>query len=374
MHVAPVLRLILVVLLVASSLAPGHAQEAAPAPAAAAPETGETLRVATRVLPPMVMQDKGELGGFSIELWREIARRLGVKSVLKVEPDVRSLLSSVKGGGADVGIAAISITAEREKEYDFSQPMLDSGLQILVPGSGQSAASNPLPELLRVIFSRDILYWLGIAFLLLAIPAHILWYVERDHADGIIPTRDYIPGIFHAMWWAGSCLATQAGEMPRHWLSRILALLWMFFAIVFVAYYTAQLTAELTVERIQGEISGPQDLPGKLVAATKGSTAATYLAEIKAKVEEVPNIAEAYEALDKRKVAAVVFDAPVLQHYAAHAGKGRVQVVGPVFREEDYGIAFPQGSPWRKRVNAALLSMREDGTFQRLYEKFFAAQ
>jgi polar amino acid transport system substrate-binding protein len=370
MRVSNVLSLSLAIFASVSMIANAHAQPAASPPAEA--PSGDTLKVATRVLPPMVTQENGELGGFSIELWREIAARLGVKTVLKVEPDVRTLLASVKGGGADVGIAAISITAEREREFDFSQPMLDSGLQILVSGAGLSTSKNPLPELLRVIFSRDILYWLGIAFLLLAIPAHILWYVERDHADGIIPTRDYIPGIFHAMWWAGSCLATQAGEMPRHWLSRILALLWMFFAIVFVAYYTAQLTAELTVERIQGEISGPQDLPGKVVAATKGSTAAAYLEEITAKVEEVPNIAEAYEALDRGKVAAVVFDAPILRHYAAHAGKGRVQVVGPVFREEDYGIAFPQGSPWRKRVNAALLSMREDGSFQKLYEKFFA--
>ncbi len=42
-----------------------------------------------------------------------------------------------------------------------------------------------------------------------------------------------------------------------------------------------------------------------------------------------------------------------------------------MFHTEDYGIALPLGSPWRKRVNAALLQMREDGTYQRLYEKWF---
>lgn len=335
---------------------------------------GESLRIATRVLPPMVVQEKGELGGFSIELWREIAARLKIQSTISVAPDVRSLLASVKDGKAEVGIAAISVTAEREKEFDFSQPMLSSGLQIIIPGSaGSTGASNPLPELIRIVFSRDILYWLGIAGLFVLLPAHILWYVERDHKDGIIPDRDYIPGIFHAMWWASSCLATQAGEMPRHWLARIMALLWMFFAIVFVAFYTAQLTAELTVQKIQGSITGPGDLPGKNVATTKGSTAAAYLKEVKASVTETATIAESYDALRSGQVEAVVFDAPILQHYAAHEGAGVVQTVGGVFRREDYGIAFPQGSAWRKRVNGALLSMREDGTYQRIHDKWFAA-
>ncbi len=283
-------------------------------------------------------------------------------------------MASVKNGGADVGISAISITAERDKDFDFSQPMLDGGLQILVRGDNTTGTGNPLRDLMELVFSRTILVWLGIAFLMIILPAHLLWYVERDHKDSMIPSRDYFPGIFHAMWWAASCLATQAGEMPRHWLSRILALLWMFFAIVFVAYYTAQLTAALTVQRIQGEISGPQDLPGKDVATTAGSTAAAFLKSIKAKVTEVSSVSEAFAALNDGKVAAVVFDAPVLQHHAAHAGRGETQVVGPVFREEDYGIAFPQGSPWRKRVDGALLSMREDGTYQKLYEKWFSVQ
>lgn len=336
--------------------------------------SGESLRVATRVLPPMVVQDKGELGGFSIELWREIAARLKVQSMISVAPDVRSLLAMIKDGKAEVGIAAISVTAEREKEFDFSIPMLDSGLQILVRGESSTGPSNPLVGLWRLISSPQILVWLGVGLLFVLIPAHILFYLERnDDAQSLIPTRDYNPGIFHALWWTSSCLLTQAGGMPQHWLSRLMALLWMFFAIVFTALYTAELTADLTVQRIQSEIGGAEDLPGKSVATTKGSTASAYLTQAKADVTEVAAINEAFDLLRASKVQAVVFDAPILRHYAAHEGKDVVQVVGSLFREEDYGIAFPRESPWRKRVNGALLSMREDGTYQRIYDKWFAA-
>jgi polar amino acid transport system substrate-binding protein len=93
-----------------------------------------------------------------------------------------------------------------------------------------------------------------------------------------------------------------------------------------------------------------------------------------AQVVEVARIDEAYTVLINKEVEAVVFDAPVLLYYAANAGKGRVQSVGPLFRKEDYGIVFPQGSPLRKQVNGVLLALREDGTYQQIYDKWFAGK
>jgi polar amino acid transport system substrate-binding protein len=130
----------------------------------------------------------------------------------------------------------------------------------------------------------------------------------------------------------------------------------------------------LTVQQIQGGINGPDDLPGKPVATTAGSTAAAAARELRAGVLEVSRIEEAFKALHDKKVDAVVFDAPVLLYYAANRGKGRVQMVGGPFRKEDYGIVFPRNAALRKRVNVALLGMREDGTYQKLYDKWFTSK
>jgi ABC-type amino acid transport substrate-binding protein len=46
-------------------------------------------------------------------------------------------------------------------------------------------------------------------------------------------------------------------------------------------------------------------------------------------------------------------------------------VIGPIFRKESYGILFPADSPKRKPVNAALLKLKETGTYERLYTKWF---
>jgi polar amino acid transport system substrate-binding protein len=341
----------------------------------AVPQTApQELRVVTRVLPPVVVDQAGTLTGFSIDLWTRIAERLQIKMKYQIAPDVRALLEEVRSGRADIGVAAISITAARETEFDFSQPILNAGLQIMVRGKGQDSDSNPLWDLLGLLFSKTILVWLGIALLLILVPAHLVWLLERKHEGGIIPTQKYIPGIFYAMYWAAGTLATQAEQMPRQWFARALSVIWMFTGVVFVAFYTAQLTATLTVQQIQGSINGPDDLQGKRVATTRGSTAANHLRELKAQVVEVSRIDEAYEALINKDVEAVVFDAPVLLYYAANEGKGRVHMVGTPFRKEDYGIVFQPNNPLRKQVNNALLVLREDGTYQKLYDKWFAAK
>ncbi|HEY1235799.1 MAG TPA: transporter substrate-binding domain-containing protein, partial [Candidatus Binatia bacterium] len=58
-------------------------------------------------------------------------------------------------------------------------------------------------------------------------------------------------------------------------------------------------------------------------------------------------------------------------YYTAHEGKGRAQTVGPMFRKENYGIVFPSNSPLRKRVNEELLKLKESGTYDQLYVKWF---
>ena len=167
------------------------------------------------MLPPLVVeQPGGELSGFSIELWERIAERLKLQASYQIAPDVRSLLDEVRAGKADVGVAAISITSAREQEFEFSQPILNAGLQIMVRGRGQDGDRNPLWDLLGLLFSPAILVWLGIALLLIIIPAHIVWYLERRQKDGIIPTEQYYPGILYAMYWAATTSWPRPSRRP----------------------------------------------------------------------------------------------------------------------------------------------------------------
>src|SRR5262249_15391049 len=82
-----------------------------------AQEGRRPLRVATRVIPPFVIQNGDragqppELTGFSIELWERIAQKMGTQFTwLPPKGSVGELLGSVRSGEADVGVAAVSIT------------------------------------------------------------------------------------------------------------------------------------------------------------------------------------------------------------------------------------------------------------------------
>ena len=114
---------------------------------------GQSLRVVTRVLPPLVVeQPGGRLSGFSIELWERISERLKIKSSYHIAPNIGALLGDVRSGKADVGVAAISITAAREAEFDFTHPILNAGLQIMVRGRGQESQSSPFWDLMSLLF------------------------------------------------------------------------------------------------------------------------------------------------------------------------------------------------------------------------------
>jgi polar amino acid transport system substrate-binding protein len=78
-----------------------------------------------------------------------------------------------------------------------------------------------------------------------------------------------------------------------------------------------------------------------------------------------------FQALLNKRVEAVVLGAPVLLYYATHEGKGRVKLVGPQFDVAPVAFTFQLNSPLRKKVNGALLSLRENGTYQQLYDKWF---
>ena len=79
-------------------------------------------------------------------------------------------------------------------------------------------------------------------------------------------------------------------------------------------------------------------------------------------------------ALQAGTVAAVVYDAPALGYYATRPGHEALRLVGGAFNRQSYGILFPANDPRRKRVNQALLGLREDGRYDEIYGRWFGSE
>jgi polar amino acid transport system substrate-binding protein len=339
--------------------------------AGAAPRAqGQTapLRVATMPLEPFVIADGDRLTGFSVDLWGAIAEQLGVQYQWVQVGSVEELLAAVRTGQADVGIAGISMTPDREKAVDFTLPFFNAGLRIMT-----STRSSPtVRNLVGILFSPTLLKVLGFSFVVLLVIAHIIWLVERGSNEAI--PKAYLPGIWEALWWALAILSTHeygAFAHTRARSKRLLAMLTVAISVILIAQFTASVTASLTVHQLNGYIRGAADLPGKRIATVRGTTGAEYLADQHLRSTEVESIADAYFLLAAGHADAIVFDAPVLLYYASTAGRGKTQVVGPTLKDEYYGIALPAGSALRKPINEALLEMMQDGAYRAIHDRWF---
>ena len=341
--------------------APGAGAQATDAP----PGEGETVRVVTKPLEPfVVLTDRGP-EGFSVDLWEDIADRYGWETEWIVVDTVGEVLDAVESGAADAGIAGISVTSEREERVDFSHAMFEGGVQILAGDSGTGVWSQ-----LRSVLSTSLLLFVLAVVGVIVATGHVVWLVRRHNGEA---PDGYLRGVGEGMWVsAATALAGDLGEgAPRRPLGRFVAILWILAGVVVIAIFTALLATRLTVDSIESSIDDLGDLGGRDVLTVEGSTSDEYLGRAGIPHRTVTAIEDAYPELLAGDADALVYDSPVLRHYAATAGRGQVTLVGAILAPESYGIAFPIGSPLREPVNRALLDQQADGTDERLTRLWF---
>ena len=331
------------------------------------------LRVVTLRSEPFVVYRNGRYEGFSIELWEAIAKGLGVEYEIYGVNTIAKLLDEVRRGAAEVAVAGIGITSEREEAFDFSHAYFESGLQIMVLEGSGSVLREVLSKIHSVLFSSETLYALGIFLVVLILAAHMIWLLER-RGNPQFPLG-YPQGIWQSIWWAVVTVTTvgYGDKTPRGTVGRLFGIFWILAGYFVFAYFTASVTTTATVQELHGFINGPQDLYGKKVATVEKSTAAAYLKGQGIAAELLKNVDEAYQLLETGRVDAVVYDAPVLQHYAAKEGQGKVRVVGLKFQEKSYGMALDIHSPYRDKINIELLKLIEEGVYRQIEEKWFGS-
>lgn len=352
------------------SLPTQAAAQAGPAADGKHPLPGRIIKVSTVERPPFIFFGKdGRVSGFSADLWGEIARRNLWKYEWVREDSFPAMIKAVRTGRSDVAIANISITSGREKFLDFSHPIYDSGMQIVVSKKERGVG------IFRLIWQSGALQLIGAAILVLLVIAHILWFFERNTEN---PRHDYfrddyVGGVWDAFWWA-FIIMTMGGfenEVPYSRISRVLAMFWIVVSLFFVSTLTAKITTSLTVDQLTSDINSYKDLLGKKVGVGANSAMSKFLDVKNIPYRKYRDFAKALEAVERGEIDATIGDAPVVKYYASHKGAGKVSLAGPVFQPDKFGIALPTGSRLMEKINMALLEMKEDGTYERLQRQWF---
>lgn len=360
-------------LLVAATLVLCVTSADAQAPTPAAP-SGKNLTVVTRKVTPFVMEKNGHLTGYSIELWERVVREARLPfdpdKDYKVVDTVTQMLDELRAGRADAGVAAISITSEREQTVDFSYPFKESGLQILTreqPGSS-------FGKIVSGLFKGDILWLLGGLLFVLLLNSHIIWFLERKKNPESFP-EGYLAGLWEAIWWSVCTIITGGCEnkAPLGVAGRLTAIVWMLAGAGLFTYITATITSAMTVDTLNSDVRSIAELKTKRwpVGTVAGSTAQGFLERQGLTVQTYPDADAACAALGDGKVKAVVYDAPMLLYYAKNNPDQQLGVVGELFEKQSYGIGVPQGSPYRKEITRAILALRERGFLDELENRYF---
>lgn len=74
--------------------------------------------------------------GFDIDLWSAVAKQLGENYVLK-PIDFSGIIPALQTHNVDLALGGITITEERKKAIDFSDPYYNSGLLVMVRSDNQ---------------------------------------------------------------------------------------------------------------------------------------------------------------------------------------------------------------------------------------------
>jgi polar amino acid transport system substrate-binding protein len=119
-------------------------------------------------------------------------------------------------------------------------------------------------------------------------------------------------------------------------------------------------------------IKSVEDLAGETVGVQQGTTGQEFLDENgeAGEVRPFPQGPDAVNALKSGTVAAVVIDIPVAEN-AVEASDG-LEISAAIPTEEEYGFVVAQGEEGLlDELNEGLEQAKDDGTFARIYKKWF---
>ncbi len=242
------------------------------------PHEGYLIGIYATGLPFIEKTPNGSYVGAEVELWDEIARRVGFSYHFREMHSLAETLEALTRDELDFALATTTVTSKRSKSMVFSHPYFVSGQAILV----NAKETTTIRVLLEAICSPIIIQAFLALILLLIVYGHVLWFAERGK-NPLLDSR-YFPGVFEAMWCAFAIKSTIGfGDVvPHNWTARILAVPIWLSGIVLASVISAQLISAFVAERIKPEstISGYLDLVDKKVAVLEGSTGMIAVVDI----------------------------------------------------------------------------------------------
>ncbi|XP_033174729.1 glutamate receptor 1 isoform X1 [Bombus affinis] len=402
-------------------------------------EKNKTYIVTTIVEEPYIMKKKSDTGeiltgndsyeGYCKDLADLIAKKLGISYELRIVKDGKYGMENpdVPGGWdgmvgelirkeADIAIAPMTITSERERVIDFSKPFMSLGISIMIkkPIKQKPGVFSFLNPLSKEIWVCVIFSYIGVSIVLFTVSrfSPYEWRVLTlsTGGDPTMGTRNdptlqhphgsqgspHIPtssmandfSIINSLWFALAAFMQQGCDIsPRSISGRIVGSVWWFFTLILISSYTANLAAFLTVERMVAPINSPEDLASQTEVQygtlSHGSTWDFF------RKSQINLYSKMWEFMNSRKHVFVKTYDEGIRRVRTSKGKYALLIESPkneyinerepcdtmkVGRNLDakgFGVATPLGSPLKDPINLAVLSLKENGELTKLVNRWW---
>ncbi|XP_047523184.1 glutamate receptor ionotropic, kainate 2 isoform X5 [Pieris napi] len=369
----------------------------------------KTLIVTTILSSPYCMRKEAsekltgnaQFEGYAIDLIHEISKVLGFNYTFKLAPDGRygsynreskewdGMIRELLEQRADLAIADLTITYDREQVVDFTMPFMNLGISVLY----RKPIKQP-PNLFSFLSPLSLDVWiymatayLGVSVLLFILARFTPYEWHQSHtADG--EKMENIFSLANCLWFAiGSLMQQSCDFLPKAVSTRMVAGMWWFFTLIMISSYTANLAAFLTVERMDSPIESAEDLAKqtkiKYGALKGGSTAAffrdsnfstyqrmwSFMESARPSVFTTSN-REGEERVMRGKGAYAYLMESTTIEYVVERNCDLTQV-GGMLDSKGYGIAMPPNSPYRTAISGAVLKLQEEGKLHILKTKWW---
>ncbi len=321
--------------------------------AVAAADTAKRLQVAVKPAAPFAMQNEaGDWTGISVELWQDIAKQQNLKFRWLPVATVSEQITALQNGSADIAVGAITVTAERELQIDFSNPFYNTGLGVATNSQGNSLLATAWGFL-----SLPFLKAVGILCAVLLIIGVLIWLIERrsNEAFGGSAAR----GIGNGFWWSAVTMTTvgYGDKSPVTLAGRTVGTIWMFVSIITISGFTAAIASSFTLNQLGSKVQDVSDLFRVRTATVSSSSSSDFLRAMSLNAKGYASAEEALRDVDSNKQDALVYDKPLLQYLVSKMELEHVKILPLTLAKQDYALALQDQSPYRESVNRALLDV-----------------
>jgi len=340
--------------------------------AAAQPELPvRTVRVAIFPDAPFAIHEaSGRWDGFAAVVLQAAAAQSHLNLEFHECASLNELFDEVAGGKADIGAGNVLVTSARLSRVAFTQPILDGGLKVMVPTDRSHTVASLWDGLVDDGHVRVVAWGTVITLALTLVVVAVLRRIDREFTPHL--HEGLAESFYHVVSITMTGKTSYKGNVAPGWVGRIIAAIWLVFGVASVAYLTSSLSSVMTANAMKSRIDGQHDLKGKRVGTLQGSVGERYCALRGIDVVRFPTVDAAAEALAARGVDAVVADAQSLEYFDTSHPDVRVATVGEMFERRHFAFAVrPGDDDLLRRLNTAIVSLREDGALDHVRTRWF---